>query len=425
LRNQNRFLPFEEAREIVRGLGIGSFKEYVGLARQGNIPNNIPVSPDGFYKNRGWKNWFDFLGTNRIDKNRKHTVNHNFFKKWFHDMAYILGLWFSDGCIVQYGDRNSKRFIITLKDKYLLEEISKKMGYSGTLYKNSTNDCYNLSIHSSILVDDIIKLGGKYRKSKNVKFPKVPKKYLPDFVRGFWDGDGGVSYNGSKRHKCYVSYVSSGSKSFIYDLHELLKKNIRGLSGRIGVVEKDRMTVRGITYVFKKPVIVYHISFGANDTRRIRDYMYNTGSDLKMIRKWEKFVAAGKINISCEFKKFVPFSIARRFVRKLGLNSWDEWRAYCKSGKRPENIPTDPSRTYEKEYRGAKDWIGNAFWSLNKIKKFINPLNIKGSAGWRNYCTSGKKPKEIPSSIGRVYKDEWPGFKIFLRKNSEKMYNSE
>jgi hypothetical protein len=46
-------------------------------------------------------------------------------------MAYVLGLWFADGCI--YG---GKMFDITLhaKDKYILKQISKELEYEGKLY---------------------------------------------------------------------------------------------------------------------------------------------------------------------------------------------------------------------------------------------------------------------------------------------------
>lgn len=41
-------------------------------------------------------------------------------------------------------------------------------------------------------------------------------------------------------------------------------------------------------------------------------------------------------------KKFLPFEDARLFVRKLGLSGENEFRQYCKSGKKPENIPYHP-----------------------------------------------------------------------------------
>jgi len=55
---------------------------------------------------------------------RKHSVNDNFFKKWSHNMAYILGFWWTDGWI-----ERDKRFGIcqNTKDVYLLKLISSYM----------------------------------------------------------------------------------------------------------------------------------------------------------------------------------------------------------------------------------------------------------------------------------------------------------
>lgn len=43
---------------------------------------------------------------------RKYRINQDYFKTWSHNMAYILGLWYADGCI--YG---GKMFDITLHKK--------------------------------------------------------------------------------------------------------------------------------------------------------------------------------------------------------------------------------------------------------------------------------------------------------------------
>ena len=46
-------------------------------------------------------------------------------------------------------------------------------------------------------------------------------------------------------------------------------------------------------------------------------------------------------------------------MRGLGLKSADEWRAYCKSGKKPDDIPADPNQTYAKAgWAGYGDWLG-------------------------------------------------------------------
>jgi hypothetical protein len=41
--------------------------------------------------------------------------------------------------------------------------------------------------------------------------------------------------------------------------------------------------------------------------------------------------------------KYLTFEEARAFVHKLGLKGEKEWKVYYKSGKKPSNIPTNPS----------------------------------------------------------------------------------
>ena len=48
-------------------------------------------------------------------------------------------------------------------------------------------------------------------------------------------------------------------------------------------------------------------------------------------------------------RQFRPYKEAREFVRKLGLKNTNEWIKYCKSGKKPKDIPWDPSKAYKKE----------------------------------------------------------------------------
>jgi len=55
----------------------------------------------------------------------------------------------------------------------------------------------------------------------------------------------------------------------------------------------------------------------------------------------------------------VPFAAAREFVWKLKLRSRREWRAWCKAGNRPNNIPAAPRHTYRnKGWISTSDWLG-------------------------------------------------------------------
>ena len=53
-----------------------------------------------------------------------------------------------------------------------------------------------------------------------------------------------------------------------------------------------------------------------------------------------------------------PFDAARAYVRSLGLTSTTAWRAWSKSGARPEDIPARPERCYHATWAGYADWLG-------------------------------------------------------------------
>ena len=63
---RHNWRPFEESRKFIHALGLKSSTEWKDWAKSGKRPNNIPASPSGVYKNKGWKSWGDWLGTGRI-----------------------------------------------------------------------------------------------------------------------------------------------------------------------------------------------------------------------------------------------------------------------------------------------------------------------------------------------------------------------
>jgi len=60
------YRPFEEARKYVRRLNLSSKEDWNSWAKSKSKPNDIPADPSNTYKNKGWKSWGDWLGTNRI-----------------------------------------------------------------------------------------------------------------------------------------------------------------------------------------------------------------------------------------------------------------------------------------------------------------------------------------------------------------------
>ena len=121
-------------------------------------------------------------------------------------------------------------------------------------------------------------------------------------------------------------------------------------------------------------------------------------------------------------KLFKDFEFAKKFVKRLRLKNQKEWKGYCKSGNKPDDIPAGPEQHYKKEWKGFGDWLGTGNQS-DKYKQsrpftdariFVQKLELKSSRNWKEYCKSGKKPDNIPSNPNATYKKEWKGFGDWL-----------
>jgi hypothetical protein len=58
-------------------------------------------------------------------------------------------------------------------------------------------------------------------------------------------------------------------------------------------------------------------------------------------------------------KQSRPFHEAKEYARKIGLPNQKAWKQYCKSGKKPKDIPNNPNTSYKgKGWAGWGDWLG-------------------------------------------------------------------
>ena len=206
----------------------------------------------------------DIKSVIQSQNSRKFHINQDFFKTWSRDMAYVLGLWFADGCIY-----SQRMFDITLhtRDKYTLKKIAEKLEYQGNLYDYVDRQAARLNFSCVVIYNDIVALGGTENKSTTIKFPQVPPEYLPDFIRGYFDGDGSISRMKNNR---VISSFSSGSPEFLQELLKILKQEA-GIEGG---------------YHSQKQC---QLQFGKKDTLRLGAFMYKNDPELFLLRKREKF----------------------------------------------------------------------------------------------------------------------------------------
>lgn len=210
--------------------------------------------------------------------------NENFFKSWSHEMAYVLGFFVADGSMF-INPRGSCYAAFYSTDREILEKIKLVMSLDHLIgtrkFREPMNKIsYSLQIGSKELFQDLKKLGLKPNKSKTINLPHIPKEYFPDFVRGYFDGDGGVTISNyyrknRKSHlgKTMLSGFTSGSKKFLLGLRKSL--------------QEIALLGRGTLYFSSRGHRLY---YSVNDSKKLYNLMYGgLLNQLYLKRKKEKF----------------------------------------------------------------------------------------------------------------------------------------
>ncbi|HYF28842.1 MAG TPA: LAGLIDADG family homing endonuclease [Candidatus Paceibacterota bacterium] len=212
------------------------------------------------------------------------TLNHEFFKTWTPEMAYVLGYFAADGSL-NTGHGGS---YIEFKsvDRKMIENVREAIGSSHRIsqYERGGNckTCYRLQISSRVWARDLQGFGFTPKKSKTMRFPLVPAEYIGHFVRGYFDGDGCVYSQmlkyADRDHKRWIllTLFTSGSKVFLEQLWSILKDH----------------GIRGGSLVPKKRG--FELKFSHRDSLALYQLMYHTApiSDLYLLRKRAKLEQA-------------------------------------------------------------------------------------------------------------------------------------
>ena len=212
-------------------------------------------------------------------KVKKHKVNSDFFKIWSPEMAYVLGFVGADGNVCHSGRAHSLH--IACDDKDIIEKIKITLSYEGPIYQKTRNNgkiSYSLRICDQIIFTDLQKLGITERKSLTFSPPKIPKKLIRHFIRGYFDGDGSVWLrNTPYASKLVVDFYTASQpmSEFIYlKMKKILKNSYNG-KVRIAVAHQ------------KTPY--YRIHLGQKSAFKLFAYMYND-VNLYLERKYKKFI---------------------------------------------------------------------------------------------------------------------------------------
>jgi len=357
---KKKFRSFEDARTFVRKLNLNGQSDWAKYRKSGKKPLDIPSNPNQPYKNKGWVNWKDFLGTEYLNFKDARTFVIKFKLKSVKEWK-------------EYCKSDNKPYNIPSSPS----TVYKNKGWTswgnflGTEYLNF-KDARTFVIKLNLKGEKEWK---EYCKSDNKSDNKpynIPSSPSTVYKNKGWKGMGDWIGTGSiaTTKKDFLSYEDAKKFAISLNLNSLI--DWRGLS-------KSKKLPKDIPSAPHK-------------------YYKNKGWI-----NWGDFLGTG----NTRKKDFLSFEDARKFVRGLNLDGLEEWKNYRKSGKRPKYIPSVPEITYKKEWISTPDWLGGKkkrFRSFEDARKFVRGLNLKGIYEWQKYCRSGNKPADIPANPSQAYR---------------------
>lgn len=133
-------------------------------------------------------------------------------------------------------------------------------------------------------------------------------------------------------------------------------------------------------------------------------------------RGWGDFLSTGNV----ARKPFIPYLEAKALLEPLGLRSKEHFLQERRAGHVPEEIPSNPARTYREDWKGWGRFLstGNVrnieVIDYERAQRYVIAEGIKTCEDFRKWSCSGLRPKFIPSNPRSKYK-KWRGWKEFLQ----------
>ena len=402
--DRRKLRPFTDAREYARSLALKNGTEWRKfckgeLPKKGKLPPDIPAGPRDFYKNQGWINWGDWLGTGNI------AVTLRKFLPFAQARSFVQAL-----KLKSHSDW-SKYCRGKISGKGVLpEDIPTAPQQS---YKNQGWISWGDWLGTGSVAPQLRKyrsfeearafvrnLGLKNQKEwnrycrgmlvaeKGLIPQDIPKDPWKGYKRKGWISWGDWLGTGNVTTWLQEFWPFEQSRAFVQALK--LKSQLEWTLYRRGEL-------------LSKGVLPKYIPSNPSRTYKGKGWV-----------SWGDWLGTG--SIAPQLRKYRPFEGAAHFARNLGLKSQEEWHRYCRGmlvpekGIKPHDIPAKPWIVYkENGWISLGDWLGTGkvatfrmkYRSFEKARAFVHTLQLKNSSEWIKYCRGemprkGSLPEDIP-----------------------------
>lgn len=232
--------------------------------------------------------------------------------------CYWAGFLAADGYVGSHG-------VITIglssKDRERLVQFKEFMGFNGPILDGQTSNGYpssTINIYGAYECQAALASTFSVTNAKSLTLqpPNLSDEdHIRHFIRGYIDGDGSISYQGSGRNNHWVLSIV-GTEAMLVWIKSCIKQFVNGVGNPS--VNSGGSRTRS-----------YQLAFGCYQVRPILDWLYEgSTNETRLKRKYEKYL---------EVKDF--YREKRRYTSKYrGVNfvrRTDRWSAEIKqSGKR-------------------------------------------------------------------------------------------
>lgn len=251
------------------------------------------------------------------DNTYQYFLNDDYFEKIdSRQKAYWAGFIAADGCVYQReGHQGLIQISLNSIDLETLENFKRDIEATHLINFDKTKNHCSISITSNKMFNDLQKYGIIPKKTwqfdMELAFKEIGKKYFPDFIRGYFDGEGSVVIRkqGSLNSGSYLSIAIPKNSGLV--LQAILKREY------------------GIELKFQedKRENYYSQPFGAlrtiNTIQRytFSSFLYPLEEEYGMTRKKEKILA---------IKRFIEENKTNRSENKIAVSKWEELRENLK-----------------------------------------------------------------------------------------------
>lgn len=176
---------------------------------------------------------------NNIKKPNYNKINRKIKSDYFSiidypEKAYWIGFLFTNGSVNESNrtDKSSARIRFQLQesDKEILEKFQQDLGLESKLIydKRENKHCYSVEFVDNQIYNDLAQFGiipQKTYKTEHLQYEKIPKKFLPAYILGLFDGDGCLTYSNDCFTDVSLSFTSY-HENIAKDFQELVDNQI-------------------------------------------------------------------------------------------------------------------------------------------------------------------------------------------------------